>query len=116
MEKKYLSLKALANNTGISISSLRKYIKKGLPHYNTGKKIFVDFNDFSEWFEKKFKQTSDNGQGDLETVIASYLLRNRMVLAVTSLYWTSACFRHITKKRLSTNKDLFQQVIDNERT
>jgi len=57
MAKELMSLKTLSAKTGISVSTLRKFIQtKGMPHFNTGRKVFVNYAEFSEWFEKNFRQ------------------------------------------------------------
>jgi len=50
---KLLDLKSLAEQTSLSIYTLRKYIKEdSMPCYVVGKKYLVDPDEFKEWFEK----------------------------------------------------------------
>ena len=55
MEKtmKLIDLKTLANETSLSIFTLRKYIKKNkMPHYQVGNKYLVDPDEFDSWFQQ----------------------------------------------------------------
>ena len=55
---KFLDLKALSKEYSISIFTLRKFVKTGLPHYRLGRKILVNPKEFEDWFEKfKFIET-----------------------------------------------------------
>ena len=50
---KLLDLKSLAEQTSLSIYTLRKYIKKNdMPCYVVGKKYLVDPEEFKNWFER----------------------------------------------------------------
>ena len=55
MEKtmKLVDLKTLANETSLSIFTLRKYIKtREMPHYQVGNKYLVDPDEFDSWFQQ----------------------------------------------------------------
>jgi hypothetical protein len=47
----YYDLKNLSQITSLSVFTLRKFIKHGLPHYVVGRKYLVDLDEFKSWFE-----------------------------------------------------------------
>ena len=57
--KDYLSLRSLAEVSGLSVRTLRGYLTDPigpLPHFRTAGKILVKRTDFDEWIER-FKVT-----------------------------------------------------------
>lgn len=63
---KYLDLKTLAKESSLSLSTLKKFIARGLPHYNIGRKILVKPEDFDEWMEQFRK--SGNAKNELDRI------------------------------------------------
>ncbi len=49
------SLKSIAKDTSLSIHTLRKFCREGMPHYRVGKKILVDRTEFEPWFAARFR-------------------------------------------------------------
>ena len=49
---KYIDLKTLAKESSLSVYTLRKFVKKGLPHYRIGRKILVKPEDFDQWMDE----------------------------------------------------------------
>ena len=55
---KLVDLKTLAERTSLSVFTIRKYGKLGMPHYRVGRKILVDPQEFEAWFQQfKFGST-----------------------------------------------------------
>ena len=48
---KLVDLKTLAERTSLSVFTIRKYRKMGMPHYRVGRKILVDLQEFEAWFQ-----------------------------------------------------------------
>jgi excisionase family DNA binding protein len=54
MERRYYSLAELAEYTGISTYSLRRYMDTlGLPHFRVNRTILVRIDEFEKWMEAK---------------------------------------------------------------
>jgi len=62
------SLKSVAKDTSLSIHTLRKFCREGMPHYRVGKKILVDRTEFEPWFESHFRPAVV--AGDLDTILS----------------------------------------------
>jgi hypothetical protein len=60
-------LKALATETSLSIHTLRKFCRQGMPHYRVGKKILIDRAEFDPWFAVRFRPNAMDG--DLDTIV-----------------------------------------------
>lgn len=54
-----LTIKNLAAEKSISVSTIRSYLKLGLPHYKPSRKIYIDPREFDEWFSR-FKVKPDS--------------------------------------------------------
>jgi hypothetical protein len=52
---RYQDLKTLSKETSISVFKLREFTRMGLPHFRVGRKILVDPETFTDWFEEHFK-------------------------------------------------------------
>lgn len=50
-----IDLKTLSAEVSISVYTLRKFRREGMPHYNIGRKILVDPDEFEEWLAERFK-------------------------------------------------------------
>ena len=67
---KYLTLKKLAKEKSIPISSIRKFIKTGLPHYRPGaKKVFINPDEFDQWFADSFRVEAEPGSDDIGQIV-----------------------------------------------
>jgi hypothetical protein len=53
---KYMDLKELSAAKKYSVGTLRRFLKKGMPHYRQGRKILVDPDEYDDWFRKNFRQ------------------------------------------------------------
>ena len=69
------NLKSIAKETSLSIHTLRKFCRQGMPHYRVGKKILVDRSEFEPWFASRFRPTPP--AGGLDAIVSE---------ALTSLY------------------------------
>jgi hypothetical protein len=70
---KYSDLKSLSEETSISVFTLRKFVKEGLPHFRIGRKILVDPTEFREWFEKTHRATSEPRNLSLDEIMSKAL-------------------------------------------
>jgi hypothetical protein len=61
-------LKSVAKDTSLSIHTLRKFCREGMPHYRVGKKILIDRTEFEPWFESHFRPAVV--AGDLDTILS----------------------------------------------
>jgi excisionase family DNA binding protein len=58
--REYLSMSDLSIYTGISIRTLRDWIKSGMPHYRIGRLLRVKRSEFDEWV-KNFRVDEERG-------------------------------------------------------
>jgi hypothetical protein len=66
---KLKNLKAVALEQSLSIHTLRKFARMGMPHYRVGRKIFIDQDQFEPWFATHFKGDTDAKDYDLNQII-----------------------------------------------
>ena len=69
---KLVDLKALAQLTSLSVFTIRKFRKLGLPHYRVGRKILVDPQEFEAWLQQ-FKCGSVQPKNNLEQLVENTL-------------------------------------------
>ena len=70
-----IDLKALAKEMSLSVYTIRKFIKKGMPHYKVGNKFLVNSKEVEPWFARQFRlETKVNNDLDsiLNDVLADY--------------------------------------------
>jgi len=70
---KYQDLKALSKETSISVFTLRKFIKMGLPHFRLGRKILVNPDEFQNWFERYHKVQLEPVNLGLDQIVSNAL-------------------------------------------
>ena len=70
---KYIDLKTLAKESSLSVYTLRKFVKKGLPHYRIGRKILVKPEDFDQWMEQY--QKSENAKNEIDRIVKRALAK-----------------------------------------
>lgn len=63
-----IDIKTMANQTSLSISTCRKLIRMGLPHYRIDRKILVDEDECYSWLQR-FKSGSANETTEIEEII-----------------------------------------------
>jgi hypothetical protein len=66
---KLMTLKTVAQEHSISIHTLRKFARIGMPHYKVGRKIFVDQQQFESWFATQFTGDKDGDKKDLAQIV-----------------------------------------------
>ena len=66
---KLMDLKALAQEISLSVYTLRKFAREGMPHYRVGKKILIDKHEFESWFAAHFRGDADTNDDDLANII-----------------------------------------------
>jgi len=66
---KLKNLKAVAEEQSLSIHTLRKFARMGMPHYRVGRKIFIDQEQFETWFAVHFREDADANDTDLTHII-----------------------------------------------
>jgi hypothetical protein len=64
-------LKTLSIETSLSIHTLRKFCRQGMPHYRVGKKILIDRKEFEPWFASHFRPTAS--ASDLDAIVSAAL-------------------------------------------
>lgn len=57
-----VDLKRLAELNSISVSTLRKFIKIGMPVYRPGRKYYADTSEIKKWLKQHRVEISDNIQ------------------------------------------------------
>lgn len=68
----FLDLKSLAKRTSLSVSTCRKLIRMGLPHYRVDRKILVDESEYLVWIQK-FKINEQSEPASLDQLIEQTL-------------------------------------------
>jgi hypothetical protein len=68
-QMKLKNLKAVAQEQSLSIHTLRKFARMGMPHYRVGRKIFLDQEQFETWFAAHFRENADRNEKDLAQIV-----------------------------------------------
>jgi len=68
-----IDLKTLGKEMSLSVHTLRKFIKMGMPHYRVGKKFLVSSKEVEPWFARHFRQETDNNPDDLDSILNDVL-------------------------------------------
>jgi hypothetical protein len=66
---KIRTLKDLSAEKNIPVSTLRNFIREGMPHFRTGRKIYVSPDEFDSWFDTRFRVVNDKQSQDLDSLI-----------------------------------------------
>jgi excisionase family DNA binding protein len=69
----YLDTKTLSKKTSLSVFTLRKFAKMGMPHVRVGRKILVKTDDFEEWFENKHRVSSGVRMCKIDQILSEAL-------------------------------------------
>ena len=71
-----INLKVLGKELSLSVYTLRKFIKMGMPHYKVGNKFLVDSKEVEPWLAQQFRHETnikcDNLDSILDDVLANY--------------------------------------------
>ena len=68
-----IDLKTLGKEMSLSVHTLRKFIKMGMPHYRVGNKFLVKSNEVEPWFARHFRKETDNNHDDLDSILNDVL-------------------------------------------
>lgn len=68
----FLDLKSLAERSSLSVSTCRKLIRMGLPHYRVDRKILVDESEYLGWIQR-FKINDQSDPTSLDHLIEQTL-------------------------------------------
>ena len=71
---KLKNLKTVAQEQSLSIHTLRKFARQGMPHYRVGRKIFIDQQQFETWFAAQFRNNTDQNDDDLDKIVNDAIL------------------------------------------
>lgn len=63
------TIKAVAQEQSLSIHTVRKFARLGMPHYRVGRKIFIDQQQFETWFAAQFRNNNDQNEDDLDQIV-----------------------------------------------
>jgi hypothetical protein len=72
---KYQDLKSLAKDTSLSVFTIRKLIKLGLPHYRFGRKILVSPVEFDTWFKERFRISQEPNDAVVDRMVQEALAK-----------------------------------------
>ena len=64
-----INLKALGKELSLSVHTLRKFIKMGMPHYKVGNKFLVDSKEVEPWFARHFRHETNINNDDLGSIL-----------------------------------------------
>ncbi len=66
---KLMDLKSLAVEKSISVTTLRRLLNRGMPHYRPGRKIYINPDEFDAWFRNRFWATKKNNTITLDKLM-----------------------------------------------
>lgn len=69
-----VDLKTLAQQTSLSVPTLRKYLRQGMPHLRLERKILVDPKEARQWLEARFKVVAKDDWVDTVDELAATFL------------------------------------------
>jgi hypothetical protein len=55
-DMEYMDLKELSVAKKFCVGTLRRFLKKGMPHFRVGRKILVNPDEYDKWFRDNFRQ------------------------------------------------------------
>ena len=64
-----VDLKQLAKDSSLSIHTMRKFVRSGMPCFKVGRKYLVDPNEFEEWFTARFREGNGVSDRDLDRIL-----------------------------------------------
>ena len=78
---KCYDLKTLSKEKSISVFTLRKFVKKGLPHFRIGRKILVNPEEFDVWFEQCCRASANTNHKELDQLVEDTLAELNVILS-----------------------------------
>ena len=70
-----IDLKSLSKEMSLSVYTLRKFIKRGMPHYRVGRKILVDYGEVKPWFAQHFRQDANSNNDVFDKILEKALAK-----------------------------------------
>jgi excisionase family DNA binding protein len=68
-----IDLKTLGKELSLSVFTIRKFIKQGMPHYRVGNKFLVNSEEVDPWFAQQFRHEINIDNDDLGSIIDDVL-------------------------------------------
>jgi hypothetical protein len=78
---KLKDLKTLSKEKSLSVFTLRKFVKKGLPHFRIGRKILVNPEEFDVWFEQCCRAPANGNHKELDQLVEDTLAELNIILS-----------------------------------
>ncbi|NOQ18416.1 MAG: excisionase family DNA-binding protein [Desulfobacterales bacterium] len=69
----YIDLKTAAKKTSLSVYTMYKFVKQGMPYYKVGRKYLFEEDEFNAWLAQNYKSTPDDNDIDLDKIIKDAL-------------------------------------------
>ena len=70
-----IDLKTLSSEMSLSVYTLRKLIREGMPHYRIGRKFLINRSEVEPWFARHFRQDSDSNNYALDKILEKALAK-----------------------------------------
>ena len=70
---KLIDLKTLGEDLSLSIFTIRKFIKQGMPHYKVGNKFLVSSKEVEPWLAQQFRHEKNIDTDDIGSIIDDVL-------------------------------------------
>jgi excisionase family DNA binding protein len=70
-----IDLKTLGNELSLSVYTLRKLIREGMPHYRIGRKLLINRSEVEPWFARHFRQDADSNNDALDKILEKALAK-----------------------------------------
>ena len=64
-----IDLKTLSAEMSLSIYTIRKFVRMGMPHFRVGKKILVNKKEVEPWFARHFRPDTDSNKDVLDKIL-----------------------------------------------
>lgn len=68
-DMEFWTIKKVAEEKSVSVSTLRQFLKMGLPHFKPKRKIYIDPDEYDDWFSKFRNTTKSSSSTDFDKII-----------------------------------------------
>ena len=68
-----IDLKTLGKELSLSVHTIRKFIRMGMPHFMVGNKFLVDSKEVESWFAQQFRHETNKNSDDLGSILDDVL-------------------------------------------
>ena len=68
-----IDLKTFGNELSLSVYTLRKLIREGMPHYRIKRKFLINRSEVEPWFARHFRQDADSNNDDFDKILQKAL-------------------------------------------